>query len=257
MSANPLPREIADGIFWLGDCMELNFQGETLHSYGSLFLVIGSDASALVEAGHPKDAKVVLDQLDTLLKTGVAPLKYIFTTHQETPHAGGVGVLLNRYPDALLCGDVRDFHLIFPGIDDRLRSLAPGDGVSLGDSTVRVVEAVIRDLDSSKWFFDTRRHMLFPGDGFAYSHYHTRDQCGRVAEEADELPLADLTALYAQLALYWTRFHDIDPFVARLDRMLTDLDVRLVGPTHGLPITDLDRTMPAIRAGLLIGSRGE
>jgi hypothetical protein len=37
------------------------------------------------------------------------------------------------------------------------------------------------------WGFDTRERVLFPGGGFAYSHYHEDGHCGLVAEEAVSL----------------------------------------------------------------------
>jgi flavorubredoxin len=255
--ANPLPRELAPGVFWLGDCLEQLYQGRVLHGYNSVYLVSGTRSSLLVEAGHPQDLPVIERQLDELLAGGLPPLEYLFTTHQETPHAGGLGRLLDRYPQATACGDVRDLHLVFPGREDRLRPLPIGASIDLGGTRFVCVEPVLFDLPSTRWGFDTRRGVLFPGDGFAYSHYHEDGHCGKVAEEAPSLDLPEMTALFAELALYWTRFVDLEPYVARLDRLVfEERPVELVAPTHGLPITDLEATMPRIREGLRLGSTG-
>jgi hypothetical protein len=80
--------------------------------------------------------------------------------------------------------------------------------------------------------------------------------CGRLAEEVPELDLPDMTALFAQLALYWTQFVDIEPYVERLDELLDELGVELIAPTHGLPIGDLGTIVPRIREGLRLGSAG-
>ena len=40
----------------------------------------------------------------------------------------------------------------------------------------------------------------------------------------------------------------------RLDRLIETLDVKTVCPTHGLVITDVARTMPKVKEGLLFGS---
>ena len=98
--------------------------------------------------------------------------------------------------------------------------------------------------------------MLFPGDGFAYSHYHEDGHCGQTAEESPSLDLPEMTALFAELALYWTRFQDLEPYIARLHELLDELDVRIVAPTHGLPIADLPRILPEIVSGLRLGSAG-
>ena len=41
---NPLPREIAPDVFWLGECLEQRFKGVVYHGYNAAFLVIGNDA---------------------------------------------------------------------------------------------------------------------------------------------------------------------------------------------------------------------
>jgi flavorubredoxin len=246
---NPLPRELAPGLFWLGQCMEQPWQGAILHNYNSVYLVRGEHSSLLVEAGHPQDLPVIEAQLEPLLAAG-PPLRYLFATHQETPHSSGIARLLHRHPQLQVCGDVRDYHLFFPGCEDRLCPLEVGASIDLGGTEIVIVEAVIRDLMSTQWAFDTARRTLFPGDGFAYSHYHQAGMCGSTAEEAPELALEDMTELFAELALYWTRFTDMEPYVTRLDALLDELGVALIAPTHGLPITDRRRSVPAVLEGL-------
>jgi flavorubredoxin len=249
-AVDPLPRELAPGVFWLGQCMEQPWQGETLHNYNSVYLVRGERASLLVEAGHPQDLPVIEAQLEGLLAAGGPPLRYVFSTHQETPHSSGIARVLARHPDVEVCGDVRDYHLFFPRYAGRFRPLAVGEALDLGGGEFVIVEAAIRDLISTRWGFDTRRRVLFPGDGFAYSHYHEAGMCGHTAEEAPQLALADMTGLFAELALYWTRFSDMEPHIAQLSALIAELDVALIAPTHGLPITDLRRTVPLVLDGL-------
>ncbi len=64
-----------------------------------------------------------------------------------------------------------------------------------------------------------------------------------------------MTAVFAELALYWTRFSDMEPYIEHLDEVLEELKVELICPTHGLPITDFDATLPKIRDGLRLGSK--
>jgi flavorubredoxin len=247
-----LPRELASGIFWLGGCLQVNHADQPLHVSHSAYLVCGETCSALVDAGHPQDVDLIEAQLGGLLRNGAPQLRYLFATHTETPHTGAIGRLLGRYPDSIACGEVSDLHLVFPEFADRMRRLRPGDSLDLGGTTLAVLEAVVRDYDHTRWAFDTRRRVLFPGDGFAYSHYHDVDQCAKVAEEVPELDLPDMTALFAELALYWTRFADLEPYVSRLETLLFDeLAVDVVAPTHGLPITDPEATFSRVRSGLV------
>lgn len=248
---NPLPREISPDVFWLGDCLEQHYKGKVYHAYNAAFLVVGSDASLLVETGHPKDFPEIERQMKMILDRGCAPLKYLFITHQETPHSGGLGRMLERYPGLTVHGDISDYHLAFPQYVDRLKNMEVGDVIDLGGRRFIAAEPVVRDLRTSLWGFDTGGRVLFPGDGFAYSHYHWDGHCGKVAEEAASLDLVDVSAVFAERALFWTKFADMNIYVDKLEAMLDELDVAVVAPTHGLPILDLPVTVPKIREGLL------
>ncbi|WP_170320669.1 MBL fold metallo-hydrolase [Patulibacter medicamentivorans] len=252
---NPLPRELAPGVYWLGQCSMLEFGGRVLHQYASTFLVTGSRTSVLVEGGLTRDVPCILEQLEGLFAQGVPEPEYLFLTHTEIPHAGGIGRFLQRFPDAVACGEVRDLHLTFPQYAERFVAMDPGDVIDLGDSQFHVVEAVFRDLAYTRWGFDSRRRILFAGDRFSYSHYHDVGHCGAVAEEVDGLEVADEVALFAMAAFFWTKFVDVEPYIARLNELIVDeLGVEIIAPTHGLPITDPAATMPAIERGLRAGS---
>jgi flavorubredoxin len=248
--ANKMPREIAPGVFWIGDCLAQRHKGKIYHGYNAAFLVAGERASCLVETGHPKDFPVIERHMNELFARGVAPLKYLFVTHQETPHCGGLGRVLKTHPEAILCGDVSDYHLAFPQYEHRMRWMQEGDEIELGGRTLMAVEPVIRDLRTTWWGFDTGERVLFPGDGFAYSHYHEDGHCGLVAEEAVSLDLPDVSAVFADLALFWTKFANMDAYCDRLDQLIERLGVKTIAPTHGLPITDVKATVPKVKEGL-------
>lgn len=251
---NPLPRELAPGVHWLGDCLEQPFRGKVYHSYNAAFLIVGESASMLVETGHPKDFPVIEQQMAQVLTNGGAPLKHLFITHQETPHSGGLGRILRRFPDLTIHGDISDYHLAFPEYVDQLQPMEVGDAIDLGGRAFVAVEPVIRDLRTSLWGFDSGERVLFPGDGFAYSHYHWDGHCGKVAEEAESLDLVDVSAVFAERALYWTTFTDMTIYAERLEQLLAELNVAVIAPTHGLPILDLAQTVPKVKEGLLAGS---
>lgn len=250
---NPLPREVAPNLFWLGECFNYGFLHEPLHSYTSMFFVRGKNASMVIETGTPPSMDACHAQLATLLDDS-PPLKYIWATHQETPHAGGIGRLLERYPTANYVGNAKDYHLIFPGFEDRFHPLDIGDSVDLGGTKFVAVEAVIRDLLTTQWGFLTTEKAMFVGDGFAYSHFHGFDQCGQVGDEMPDLPVAELGALFAEVALYWWAFCDLEPFIEKLDKLVAELDPQIVFPTHGSPIVGVKQFLPKIRDGLRRGS---
>jgi hypothetical protein len=153
--AGKMPREIASGVFWIGDCLAQRHKGKVYHGYNAAYLIAGETASCLVETGHPKDFPVIERHMGELFARGVPPLKYLFVTHQETPHCGGLGRVLKTFPDTLLCGDVSDYHLAFPQYEDRMRWMQEGDEIDLGGRSLMAVEPVIRDLRTTWWAFET------------------------------------------------------------------------------------------------------
>jgi len=257
---NPLPREIAPGVYWLGKCNGLaDAEGRGLHSYNSAYLIIGDQHTALVDTGMPGQW-AFNDQLDMLLKEKELPApRYAFVTHSEMAHIGGLGWLLAKYPDLTAHGDVTDLHLVWPEYADRLYSAEPDDRFDLGGTEVVVTESVFRDLVGSRWFFDTKRAVLFPADGFAVAHYHADNACGRFVEEVPELDVEDGLRDFAFAAFYWTRFVDTEPFARRLTTLvLEELQAGIVAPAHGLPIMDAGRTLQRVRVGLSrMGDVGE
>src|SRR4029077_7250755 len=144
--ANKMPREIAPGVFWIGDCLAQRHKGKVYHGYNAAFLIAGANASVLVETGHPKDFPVIERHLAELFARGVPPLKYLFVTHQETPHCSGGRGLHTRTPETILCGDVSDYHLAFPQFEHRMRWMKEGDAIDLGGRSLMAVEPGIRHL---------------------------------------------------------------------------------------------------------------
>ncbi|MFJ4172046.1 MBL fold metallo-hydrolase [Paenarthrobacter sp. NPDC089714] len=254
-SEGKLPRQLQSGVTWLGDCLEQRYQGKYYHAYNSVYVVSGAERSLIVEGGFPGDLATIEKQLDELLASGIPPVEYIFATHSETPHASGVGRFLKKFPDAVAIGGVHDLHQVFPEYADRIH--VPGTetiDVDLGDRRFYALPPILRDVEMTYWGFDSGSNTLFPGDGFSYSHYHQDGHCGLVAEEAGSLEIPDMTALFAELALAWTRYTDLEPYIKALDQMLSDLEVTHVAPTHGLPITNLSQTVPEVIDGLRLGA---
>jgi hypothetical protein len=74
------------------------------------------------------------------------------------------------------------------------------------------------------------------------------------AEEAISLDIPEVSAVFADRALFWTKFTDMNIYINRLQWLLDTLEVKAIAPTHGLPIMDPALTVPRIKEGLLYGS---
>ena len=67
---------------------------------------------------------------------------------------------------------------------------------------------------------------------------------------ARAIDLPDVSSTFADLALFWTKFADMNVYCDRLDHLIERLNVKTIAPTHGLPITDVRATVPKVQEGL-------
>lgn len=250
---NPLPVELADGLIWLGNCVPIPSREDKvkIHSGDSLFLIVGEHSCGLVESAYTYNAWDTIEQLAKLIEErDLPPIRYIFITHSELAHCGGVGHLLTKFTEAVCCGEPSDLHLIFPQFADRFVWSNVGDSYDLGGRSLQIVESVVRDMPNSRWAFDTGSHTLFTGDGFAYAHHHDETHCGHLVEEVDPpLDIPDHMKSFAKGAFNFLEYIDIEPTINRLDEVIEELGVERICPTHGLPIGDPAATMPVVREG--------
>ncbi|MGX5844924.1 MBL fold metallo-hydrolase [Mesorhizobium sp. ArgA1] len=246
-----LPREIAEGVHWLGDCFVWETRAGLEHSYSSVYLVAGKERSILVDTGHIKDWIVVRDQVESLVAKGVPAPEFIFPTHPEVTHSGNLGRWLNYYPEARGIGDMRDMQLIFPKHVDRFLNVKQGDEIDLGGRKFVFVEAVFLDLVNSLWGYDEQEKVLFSSDGLGFGHYHEAEQCGKFAEEIPDLPIPELTGIFLEYALYWTRLKSAEPELERLRKLIEeDYPTRIIASAHGSVVTDPKKTIPLVKEGL-------
>jgi hypothetical protein len=59
-----------------------------------------------------------------------------------------------------------------------------------------------------------------------------------------------VTAVFAELALFWTNFVDMSVYSDRLIQLIEEQKIKYIAPTHGLPIMDIEKTMPKVIEGL-------
>lgn len=253
---SPLPRQIADGIHWLGACTASMLDGRPIHGSNHQFLVLGETGTLLVDTGFPSIWPEVERQLDALLQG--RPLDWIFPTHEEIPHCGNTPKLLDKFPGARVAGDLRDYHLYFPGYADRFTTRRPGDELDLGGGYRFVfLPAVIRDLENTLWGYEVSQRVLFSSDGFQHTHFgpgagddvalHRPGECGRTTAEAPPVD-RDLTAAVQRAAFVSLRYLDDAHTYAELERLLERYPARIIAPTHGFLIVDPEEVIATFRA---------
>ncbi|GAB3430236.1 MBL fold metallo-hydrolase [Actinophytocola sediminis] len=244
-----LPRQFAPGRYWLGGCSDSGAwptrKGATTHEHLSAYLVVGSEKTLLVDTGHYAQWDGIQRQLDECLAGRT--VDYVFPTHQEIPHAGNLGRLLTRYPEAVAVGDTREYHLYFPEIANRLRRTRHGDELDLGDTSFAFLDPIWYDLSGSLWGYETAGRVLFSADGLGYVHDHAPEVCGLFP---DEVPDAAPPAGVRRFALPFVgmRYHRTGAGVARYRALISRRPVDTVCSAHGAPLSGRHLTEVTERA---------
>jgi flavorubredoxin len=246
-----LPRLITPSLLWAGGCVELELEGELVHSHFGMYAIKGSQRSVLIDTGHPSHAAAIEKALDEFV--GAAGIDYIFPTHGEFPHFGLMPKWLAKYPQAMVVGDVRDYELYYPEHADRMVPLGVGGSIDLGDRKLVLVPAVWNDLKDTLWAFETGNRALFVADGFSVTHHHRPGTCGLTAGEQPP-PDRRMVRLLSELALQWTRYMSPSETFVALDGLIDIVDPRYICPAHGSVIEAPAEMLPLIKQGMALPS---
>lgn len=252
------PREIAPGVWWLPKCIVSDFTGTRCHTHTAPYLLLGTEETLLYDTGPPGHWPAVEHDLERLL--GGRRLDWIVPSHPEVPHCGNVRRLLDRFPQARLAGDVRDYPLYFPEHADRLEPMPFGSVIELGGGRrFRFVPAPIKDLPSTQWGYEESGQILFVADAFSFTHHvppeeagglelpvHMDGECTLLSSEIEHPPTLDQIQWINERALFWTRYARAEPFLKATEELLIRHRTRLIAPAHGAVIDQIDIIMPLI-----------
>ena len=95
---------------------------------------------------------------------------YLVVHHMEPDHSAGIGVFLNRYPEATVVSSAKAFTMMkqFFGTDYAQRRIVVGEGdtLSLGAHTLTFVTAPMVHWPEVIVSYDSKDKVLFSADGF-------------------------------------------------------------------------------------------
>lgn len=248
-TAPTLPREIAPGTFWLSGCAKIVVDDEVLHSHSSFYLVAGEQSTILIDTGYSRDWAQSWKQLEKALDGRT--LDYIFPTHPEMPHMGNIEPLLEKFPEAKIVGDLRNYHLYLPKHVDRFEKKSIGDHIDLGGTRFLFVEALLHDLPNTLWGYQEKDGILFACDAYCFTHeHHQAGECAMTAEElAYDVDISH-TRWVLERGLAFTRHVDPEVYCDAFDAFFEKLNVNMIAPTHGGVITDPAEMTRVFKASL-------
>ena len=197
------------------------------------YLVRGSEKTALIDTVDPAKVDVLMAQLDA-----VDHLDYLVAQHAEQDHSGSIPAVLARYPEAILvtnpkAKELLQEHLDIP--DERFRTVADGEILSLGDKTLRFIYLPWVHWPETMGTYIEEDHVLFSCD-FLGSH---RAQSGVFAER--HIVMHGAKRYYAEIMMPFRGF-----VIKNLDK-LAGMQIDIVCPSHGPVYKDPAFIMDAYR----------
>jgi flavorubredoxin len=218
-------RQITEKVHWLGavDWDRRLFDSLIPLPDGTsynVYLVQGSEQTALLDTVDPAMADVLLNQLEDVHK-----LDYIVSHHAEQDHSGSLPLVVEKFPQATIICTPKAKGLLMDLLqlpEDKFMTVEDGQSVSLGDKTLQFVHAPWVHWPETMLTYLPEDKILFTCDFFgshiASSELYVSDQ-GRIYEAAKRY--------FAEIMMPFRR-----QIAKNLDK-LKDLDISMIAPSHG------------------------
>lgn len=144
----------------------------------NIFLVIGSEATALIDTGTGFQSASTIASIEKRL--GDRPLDILILTHRHFDHVGGAGAIIDRYHPKVYAGTA-DAEPLRQGDSEStlgtkfqgaispmdIIDLHEGDVIDLGDHKLKVIDTPGHTIGSI-CLLDTETKSLFSGDCFFF-----------------------------------------------------------------------------------------
>ncbi len=219
--------KIAENVYWVGardwnrrlfDALISLPKGTAYNAY----LIMSRNGKALIDTVNPGFEKELEEKIRSL--TSPEEIDYVIMNHAEPDHAGAIPHMLRVAPKAKLVTTSRGEKMarVFYNVpQERIKVVGENETISLGDKTLRFIEAPMLHWPETMFTYLEEDKILFPCDFFG-SHLAG----GVYSDEVEDL------LVHAQR--YWGEI--MMPFRAMAQKALqkiANLEVRIIAPSHG------------------------
>jgi len=219
--------EIAEGVYWVGvrdwnrrlfDALIPLPRGTSYNAY----LVIGKNGKALIDTVNPGFEKDLEEKIGSL--TSVEDIDYVVMNHAEPDHAGAIPHMMRVAPKAKLVATARGAkmaQIYYRVPQERIKVVTDSEAISLGDKTLRFIEAPMLHWPETMFTYLEEDGVLFPCDFFG-SHLAK----GVYSDEFEDL--------LVHAKRYWGEI--MMPFRTMAQKALekiAGLNIKVIAPSHG------------------------
>ncbi|MEM1537021.1 MAG: FprA family A-type flavoprotein [Candidatus Bathyarchaeia archaeon] len=219
--------KLAENVYWIGvrdwnrrlfDALIPLPKGTSYNAY----LVIGETGKALIDTVNPGFENELEEKIHGLASP--EELDYVVMNHAEPDHAGTIPYVLRIAPKVKLVATSRGAkmaQIYYHVPQERIKIVADNDTISLGDKTLRFIEAPMLHWPETMFTYLEEDRILFPCDFFG-AHLAS----GVYSDEVEDY------LVHAQR--YWGEI--MMPFRAMAQKALekvAGLGIRVIAPSHG------------------------
>ncbi|MFL5348404.1 MAG: MBL fold metallo-hydrolase [Hyalangium sp.] len=157
------PHLVADGTYYFAGAYDQAGIGMLPVNF---YAIKGSKKTILIDTGAPPQAEDALKALKSVIDPKT--IDYIFITHMDIDHYGGLKLMLEEAPQAQLVGNLTN---MLKGVmwdslaPPRFAVVWPGQEIDLGDRKLRAEQAFLEDTWTF-WLSDEKTKTLFASDTF-------------------------------------------------------------------------------------------
>lgn len=161
-------------------------------------------------------------------------VRWIFVSHDDTDHTGGLPMLLERCPQAVVVTSafmVERMTADLPLPMDRLRWVNHGESFDAGDRRLTAFVPPVFDSPTTRGVFDASNGVYWAADAFGAGLPAVVDEIGDLEPGWFRQAFLDFQRLVAP----WHRWLDVDRYGAHVDE-LAALRPSVVAGCHGLSL---------------------
>jgi len=223
--------KVTDNIFWLGVNDRRTHLFENMWpipngvSYNSYLIV--DEKVALIDTLEYGSSDDYLEKIEEIIGKDKT-IDYLIINHMEPDHSGSIKLIVERYPDIKLVGNLKTFKIIesYFGYQDKWFQVEDGDELKLGQHTLKFVMTPWVHWPETMMSYEMNNKVLFSGD--AFGSFGTLD--GGIFDdeiEFEEYYEEDMRRYYSNIVGKYSNM------VQKAFKKLEGVEVKYICATHG------------------------
>lgn len=161
---------ITDKIFWIGENDRRTdlFENMWPLPYGVSYnsYLINDEKTVLIDTLEYGSSMDYIDKIERILRG--KSLDYLVINHMEPDHSGSIKMIVNKYPNVKLVGNIKTFKIVdaYFGLKDNWLQVEDQDELDLGYHKLKFIMTPWVHWPETMMTYDLTEQVLFSGDAF-------------------------------------------------------------------------------------------